>query len=199
MADDKRGRDKQAQDAERRQRERDIAAELERGDETEPPTDEAELDEFETELDSLTFPATGSEVVAAVGDREVESVEGAYTVEELVPDTDEERFDSPAAVRVRVQRPTIAAAMKRIVEASETLRNEELGGSQREAYEKTLRELKAIDADDEDEGIAATTDWIVERIRDKEKLPGSRAVRRQAAKFCRSNGYEVRNDDWLGV
>ena len=199
MADDKRGRDKQARDAERRQRERDIAAELERGDETEPPTDEAELDEFEAELASLEFPATGTEVVAAVGDREVESADGTYSLEELVPDTDGEQFDSPAAVRVRVQRPTIAAAMKRIVEASETLRNEELSGSQREAYERTLRELKAIDAVDEDEGIRAITDWIVERIRDEERVPGSRAVRRQAAKFCRANGYEVRNDEWLGV
>ncbi|WP_313694440.1 hypothetical protein [Halorarum halobium] len=199
MADDKRGRDKQARDAERRQRERAIAAELERGDETEPPTDESALDEFEAELDSLAFPATGAEVVAAVGDRQVESVGGTYAVEELVPDTAEERFDSPAAVRVRVRRPTIAAAMKRVVEASETLPNEELGRSRREAYEKTLRELKAIDADDEDEGISAITDWIVERIRDEEALPGSRAVRRQAAKFCRANGYEVRNDDWIGV
>jgi len=42
-------------------------------------------------------------------------------------------------------------------------------------------------------------DWIVEQIREKEKKPGSRAVRREAAKFCRANGYEVRNDEWLGV
>ena len=199
MADDKKGRDKQARDADRRQRERDIAAELERGDETEPPTDEAELDDFEAELDSLEFPAMGTEVVAAVGDREVESAEGTYAIEELVPDTDEERFDSPAAVRIRIQRPSIAAAMKRIVEASETLPNADLGRSQREAYEKTLRELKAIDADDQDEGIRVITDWIVERIRDKETLPGSRDVRRQAAKFCRANEYQIRNDEWLGV
>lgn len=199
MADDKKGRDKKARDAERRQRERDITAELERGDETEPPVDAAELGDFEAELDSLTFPATGTEVIAAGGDREVESVDGTYTLEELVPDTDVETFDSPSAVRVRVQRPTIAAAMKRIVEASETLQNEGLGGSQREAYERTLRELKAIDADDDDEGVRAISDWIVERIRDEEELPGSRAVRRQAAKFCRANGYQVRNDEWLGI
>ncbi|WP_255679363.1 hypothetical protein [Haladaptatus salinisoli] len=37
MADNKSGRDKQADDAERCQRERSIAEELERGDETEPP------------------------------------------------------------------------------------------------------------------------------------------------------------------
>ncbi|RBI64489.1 hypothetical protein DMJ13_08430 [halophilic archaeon] len=199
MTDDKNSRDKKAHDEKRRQRERDIAEELEREDETEPPVDEAELTDIETELEPLEFPATGTDVVAAVGDREVESDDGTYTVEELVPDTDEETFGSPAAVRVRIRRPTVAAAMKQIVEASETLPNADLRGSQREAYEKTLRELKAIDADDDDEGIRAITDWIVERIRDKEKLPGSRAVRRQAAKFCRANGYQIRNDEWLGI
>ncbi|WP_276302363.1 DUF5789 family protein [Halorussus lipolyticus] len=199
MADDKTGRDQQADDAERRQRERDLAAELERGDETKPPVDAAEVTDFESELESVEFPATGSEVVAAVGDREVESPDKTYAVEELLPDTDVETFDSPAAVRMRVQRPTIAAAMKRIVEASGTIPNVEFRDSQRNGYEKTLRELKAIDADDDDEGIQVITDWIVERIREKEKLPKSRAVRRQAAKFCRSNGYQVRDDEWLGI
>ncbi|NHN46009.1 hypothetical protein G9464_00160 [Halostella sp. JP-L12] len=199
MADDKAGREKQAQDEEKRQRKRDLAADLERGDETEPPVDERELGDFESELEAVEFPATGADVVAAVGDREVESSEGTYDVGELLPDAHAETFDAPAAVRERVQRPTIAAAMKRIVEAVETLPNAELRGSQRDAYEKTLRELKAIDADDDDEGVRVISDWVVERIRDKEKLPGSRAVRREAAKFCRSNGYEVRNDEWLGI
>lgn len=199
MADDKKGRDKKARNAERRQRERDIAEELEREDETEPPVDAAEFGDYETELGTLEFPATGTEIVAAVGSREVESADGTYTVEELVPYTDEETFDSPTAVRMQIQRPTVAAAMKRIVETSERLPNTDLRGSQREAYEKTLRELKAIDADDDDAGIQVISDWIVERIRDKEKLPGSRAVRRQAAKFCRANGYQVRNDEWLGI
>lgn len=62
------------------------------------------------------------------------------------------------------------------------------GGFQRDAYVKTFAELEAIDADDDDEGIRAIADWIVERIREKETLPGSRDVRREAAKFCRSNG-----------
>jgi len=199
MADDKRGRDKQAQDAERRQQEREIATELERGDEVEPPIDTGELVDIETELEELAFPATGTEVVAAIGDREIDSVEGGYRVEELVPETDEETFDSPDAVRAQVQRPTVAAAMKRVVEASETLRNTDFSWTQRKAYEKTFEELKAIDADDDDEGIQAITDWIVERIRDKEKLPTSRGVRREAAKFCRANGYEIRNDEWLGI
>lgn len=199
MADDKRGRDKQAQDAERRQQEREIARELERGDEIEPPVEAEKLAAVAAELEALNFPATGDEIVAAVGDRIIESSEGSYSIEDLVPNTDDETFDSPDAVRVQVQRPTVAAAMKRIVEASQSLRNTEFSWTQRKAYEKTFQELKAIDADDYDEGVQTISDWIVGRIRDKETLPSSRAVRREAAKFCRANGYEVRNDEWLGI
>jgi hypothetical protein len=197
MADDKRGRDKQARDAERRQREREMATALDRGDELEPPVDAKELADIEAEFEALPFPATGTDVVAAIGDREIESAEGRYRVEELVPETDAETFDSPSAVRVQVERPTVAAAMKRVVEASETLRNADFSWSQRRAYEKSFRSLASIDADDE--GIRVLSDWIVERIRDKDRLPTSRAVRREAAKFCRANGYEVRNDEWLGI
>lgn len=199
MADDKRGRDKQADDAERRQREREVAAELERGDEAEPPVETAELASFEGDLADLTFPATGTEVVAAVGDRTIESGRERYTVADLLPETDEETFDSPTAVRVQVQRPTVAAAMTRVVEASESLPDTEFSWTQRKAYEKTFRELAAVDADDGDEGIEAVTDWIVGRIHDRETLPASRAVRREAAKFCRTNGYAVGDDEWLGA
>jgi hypothetical protein len=199
MADNKQGRDKQAHDAERRQREREIQEELERMDDPEPPVDTSELAYFESKLESVSFPATGAEVVEAVGDHELDSAEGSYTVEELVPDTDAETFDSPAAVREQVQQPTVAAAMKRVLEASETAQGEKLSGSQYDAYRKTFLALKNIDADDDDEGIQAISDWIVERVHEKEKLPGSRAVRRQAAKFCRSEGYEIRDDEWLGI
>ncbi len=198
MADNKRGRDKQAHDAEKRQRQREIAEALERGDEPEPPIDPSELASFETGLESLEFPATGTEVVEAVGDQALESADGEYSVEELVPDTDEASFDSPAVVREQIQQPTVATAMKRVLEASEGL-PEKLSGSQYDAYRKTFLALRAIDADDNDEGIQVISDWILERIHDKEKLPGSRAVRRQAAKFCRNEGYEIRNDEWLGV
>lgn len=199
MADNKSGREKQARDADRRQRERDLAAELARGNEPEPPVDVAGLVDIELELESLTFPATGSDIVTAVGDRVIESAEGTYAVKALIAETDVETFESPTAVRTRIQRPTIAAAMKRIGEAAASLANSELSGSQRDAYEETFRVLKAIDADDDDEGIRNIADWIVERIQDKETLPGSRDVRRQAAKYCRANGYQVRDDEWLGV
>lgn len=147
----------------------------------------------------MEFPATGAEVVEVLGDHDVETPDGTATVEALVPDTERETFDTPAAVRARVQRPTVAAATKRVVEASETLQNAELGGSQRGAYEETFRALEAIDADGEDEGIRVVGDWLVEQIRDEGRLPDSRAVRRRAAEFCRANGNPVRNDDWLGV
>jgi len=199
MADNKSGRDKQADDEERRQRERAIETELERGDEPEPPVDEADLDDVESDLEAVSFPATGAAVVAAIGDREVDATDESYAVAELVPDSDAETFEASTDVRVRVQRPTVATAMKRVVEATDRLSGADLGESQRDAYEKTFRELAAIDADDDDEGIRVIGDWIVEQIREKEKLPGSRAVRREAADFCRSNGYEVRNDEWLGV
>ncbi|WP_136687109.1 DUF5789 family protein [Halorhabdus amylolytica] len=198
MADDKRGRDKQAHDEERRQRERELETELRRREEPEPSIEATELGELEDELETLPFPTTAADVVEAVGDREIVSPEGTYRLAELLPETDAETFDSPAAVSVQVQRPTVAAAMKRIIEASAELQDADFGGSRRDAYRKTLEALAAIDADD-DEGLAAITDWIVEQIDEKGKLPGSRAVRREAAKFCRSNGYEVRVDEWLGI
>ncbi|MFB6188134.1 MAG: hypothetical protein ABEI86_14890 [Halobacteriaceae archaeon] len=89
--------------------------------------------------------------------------------------------------------------MKRIVEASKTLRTTEFGWTQRKAYEKTFQALKAIDADDNDEAIEVITEWIIERIHEKEQLPSSRSVRHEAAKFCRENGYQIRVDDWLGI
>lgn len=176
-----------------------ILEELERGDETEPPVDEEDLDDLTGEFEAVDYPATGAEVVAAAGDREVASEEGTYAVADLVPETEAVTFDSPEAVRARIQRPTVAAAVKRIVEAADSVRDAELGASQRRAYERTLRELKAVDADDDDEGIDVVTDWIVERVDEEGKLPGSREVRKRAASFCRDRGYEIRNDEWLGA
>ncbi|SEH58099.1 hypothetical protein SAMN05192561_10920 [Halopenitus malekzadehii] len=199
MADDKNGRDKQAQDAERRQQERAIATELERGDEQEPPIETDERTGLEAALEAVSFPATGTTIVATIGEYEVESAEGSYSIEALLPETDTEQFDSPAAVRVQVAAPTVAAAMKRVVEASKTLPQTEFGWTQRKAYEKTFEELNAIDADDDDDGVRSISDWIVDRIHDTERLPTSRAVRREAAALCRSNGYEVRTDEWLGI
>ncbi|GAB7010296.1 hypothetical protein [Halorubrum trueperi] len=199
MADDKNGREKQAADEERRQRDRDVTAELERGDEAEPPVDDAALDDLETALEPLTFPATGRELVAAVGDREIAVAGGTYAVVDLLPDADSEAFNAPALVSERVRRPAVATAMKRIVEAAETLPNEEFGRSQHEAFERTFRALTDVDGIDDDAGVRVVADWVVDRIREREAVPGSRDVRRQAAKYCREHGYEIRNDEWLGI
>lgn len=199
MADDKRGREAQSRDEDRRQRERAVATALARGDEPEPRVDEAQLDAVAADLESVAFPATGAEIVGTVGDREVTAADGTYAVAELVPDSDREEFESPAAVRVRVGRPTVASAMKRVVEAADEVQHVDLRGSQHDAYVKTFRALAAIDADDDDEGIRAIADWIVEQVRETGKLPGSRAVRRKAADFCRTNAYPVRDDEWLGI
>lgn len=197
MGDTKDGREKQADTKRRRQQDRDAATEIERGDEPEPPVDQSAFEPFGPDLDALTYPASAPTVVAAVGGYELETKAHEYTVAELLPETAIETFDSPEAVQKRLRRPEVAAAMKRVVEAAATLQNPEFGSSQQEAYEKTLRALQAVGVDAD--GLNEMADWISERIHEHETLPNSRAVRRAAAKFCRQNGYEVRNDEWLGI
>lgn len=199
MADDKQGRDKQADNAERRQRERELRTELERYDEAEPPIDDAELDDIQAELDTVEFPATGAEIVDVVGERRLTAGQETYAVADLIPETAVETFEAPDVVRSRVQRPTVATAMKQIVEASETIPNVAFSSTQRDAYEKTLRALQAIDRLDDDEGVQTITNWIVDQIAEKGTLPDSRGVRRQAGKISRQSGYEVRNSEWLGI
>lgn len=199
MPDDKRGREKQARNADRRQRERAIAAELEQMDDPEPEIDEGELAFFETTLEELDFPATGTEIVSSLGHRKLEAVDGSYSVSELVPSTDSETFPDPTAVRVQVQRPTVAKAVKRIVEATDSVPHTSLSGSQRTAYEKTFRKLKEVDAVYGEDGINVVTDWVIKELEENGDLPGSRAIRRRAAKYCRETGYEIQNDEWLGI
>ena len=198
MGDTKSGRDEQADDEEQRQRERELAEALDRGDEPEP-VDPGTLADLEAGLDDLEYPATGTDLVAAVGEYEVTTSDGTYALADLIPDTEAETFDSPAAVSVRVERPTVAAAMTRIIEASRDVSGLELGASQRAAYEKTFRALQAVDTLDDDEGVVAITDWVVDRIEATDDLPGSRAVRRRAAKYARANDYSVSADEWLGI
>ena len=47
--------------------------------------------------------------------------------------------------------------------------------------------------------LQVVADWIVEQIREKGSLPDSRDVRRRAAEYCRDNGHDVGNDEWLGI
>ncbi|MBS3761384.1 DUF5789 family protein [Halodesulfurarchaeum sp.] len=199
MPDDKRGREKQARNANRRQREHAIAAELEQMDDPEPAIDEGELAFFETALEELEFPATGTEIVSSLGHRELDVGDESYSVSELVPTTDSETFEDPTNVRVQVQRPTVAKAIKRIVEATDAVPDTTLSGSKRTAYEKTFRKLLEIDAVYEDGGMNVVTDWVISELQENGTLPGSREIRRRAGKYCRDTGYEIRNDEWLDI
>ncbi len=199
MADDKQGREKQARDATRRQQRRDIETELERMDEPEPPVEDEELHLFEERIEPLRFPATGKAVVAEAGEHELTAEDETHTVRELIPESERRWYESRRAVRAQVQRPTVARAMKRIVEASDLLEDVSQRETRQNAYEKTLRALKAIEADDEDEGIRVVTDWILERISEDGQLPESREVRERAAEFCRANDIPISDNDWLGA
>ncbi len=198
MADDKRAREKQARDADRRQRQRDVEAALERSDEPEPPVELDDETALSAELGEVSFPATGLAVVAAAGEVVVADDGRRYAVTELVPATTAERFETPDDVTSLVRRPTVALSMKRILEAG-LVAGTRLEGSQRTAYEKTLVEVAALDVPDADEALGEVTDWVIERVRDTGSLPGSRAVRRRAAKTCRADGYEISSNEWLGI
>jgi hypothetical protein len=199
MADDKDGRDKQAQDAERRQRERELETALERGDESAPPMTTVATEAIDSELEGLSYPATGRDVVAAIGNREIEVAEDTARIGELLADTAAESFEAPDSIRSRVRYPGVARAMKRIVESAGRFQHDTLRGSQREAYEKTLQALADVDALDDDEVVEEIVDWIVERVGETGSFPGSREIRRQAARTCRAKGYTISNNDWLGV
>lgn len=199
MGDDKSGRDEQAHDRERRQRERDLAEELERRDEPEPPISEADADGIDRVIEPVSFPATGEEVVTTVGETALELGSEQYTVAELVPTTERVRYRSAEELRVELRRPTVARATRRILEAADTIQDVEFGRTKRAAYERTLQALADRVADDDDEGVTVVTDWILERIDEDGAMPASRRVRRRAAEFCRANDLPVRDDEWLGA
>jgi len=193
MGDTKDGRDKQAQDERRRQIERATKEELTRYHETEPPR---ELDDA---LEELEYPAPADQVVEADGEYEVQTEDDAIPVAEVVEESARDEYESPEDARQKLQRPSVAASLRRLETVSRETGLREQFRERRDAYKKTLRALEDVDADDEDEGIAFVTAWLIDEMRENERLPKSRKVRKRAAKFCRSNGYEVRNDDWLGA
>lgn len=106
MADTKSGRDQQADDEERRQRERELAEARDRGDEAEPQRDvpDQQLGDLDDALERLDYPATTDELIEAYGDREVESQAGTATLAELFGPIDDELFDSADDVRNRTLR-----------------------------------------------------------------------------------------------
>lgn len=101
MADDKEGRDKQAHDQKRRQRERALKEERERSDEVEPVV--AADEELGELLATHEYPATADELVDAFGDHAVESRSGLHTLEELLESVDEQSYDSAEEAKEHVQ------------------------------------------------------------------------------------------------
>lgn len=206
MADTKDGREEQAHRAERRQREREVAEALGRGDESEPDpgleaVDADDLAAVESELAELSYPVTAEAVLEVLDDRELATRGRPVPAEDLVPRTDRVRFESPRDVRARIARPTVATALRRITEAIGTVEDlpQREFDERLDAYERTFRELAAVAPDEYDEGISVLADWIVDVVHRDGRVPSSRAVRRRGAVYCRANGYEVRDDSWLSV
>lgn len=105
MADDKRGREKQADDRERRQRERELEEALDRAEEPEPVHDDPghRLGDLDEALEAHDYPATTHELIEAYGDHEVESRDGWTTISEVLAPIDDETYDSADDVRARIQ------------------------------------------------------------------------------------------------
>lgn len=206
MPDTRDGREEQAHHAERRQRQRELAEALARGDEPEPESaleavDAGDLAAVESELDALSYPATGEAVVERVGERELVTAERTYTVGDLISDSGRVRFDSPRTVRARLARPTVAAALRRITQTVGTVEDLSVRDIDERlvAYERTFRELVAVAPGDYEDAIQVVTEWVLDVVRRDGRVPSSRAVRRRAAVYCRVNGYELGEDNWLSV
>lgn len=105
MADDKRGRDKQAHDEERRQRERELEEARDRADEAEPMSDDPgeQLGDLDDALETHEYPTTTAELVAAFGDYEIETQAGWNSLEDVLTATDNQTYDSADDVRHRIQ------------------------------------------------------------------------------------------------
>ncbi|MFC7116386.1 hypothetical protein ACFQH2_17515 [Natronoarchaeum sp. GCM10025703] len=104
MADDKQGRDEQADDEKRRQRERMQEEVSTRTDEEEPVrVDPGEgLGDLDEALKSHDYPATTDELVEAYGDYELETQGGKKSLEDVLPSTDDQIYDSAEDVRRRI-------------------------------------------------------------------------------------------------
>ena len=89
--------------------------------------------------------------------------------------------------------------MRRVREADDTDPTEaDDREQQHEMYRKTLRALEDVTPDDDDEGVTVVANWIVEQLETGGERPSSKAVRRRAREYCRTNGYDVSDNDWLG-
>lgn len=105
MADDKRGRDKQADDEERRQRERSLEEARDRADEAEPMREDPseQLGDLDEALETHDYPTTTDDLVESYGDYELETQGGTRSLEEVLARTDTQTYDSADDVRSRIQ------------------------------------------------------------------------------------------------
>lgn len=69
-------------------------------------------------------------------------------------------------------------------------------GSRRTVYEKALRETAEIAGEP---AATALAQWIQEQIRERERFPDGRRVRKRGAELCRENGHQVSTGSWLGA
>ncbi|QLG28079.1 hypothetical protein HUG10_11170 [Halorarum halophilum] len=104
MADDKQGRDDQADDEKRRQQERMQEEARTRADEPEPMRGDPgeRLGDLDDELETHDYPTTTDELVEAYGDYEIETQGGEESLEEVLAPTDNQTYDSADDVRSRV-------------------------------------------------------------------------------------------------
>ena len=104
MADDKQGRDEQADDEKRRQQERMQEEASTRADEEEPVrVDPGEgLGDLDEALKSHDYPATTDELVEAYGDYELETQGGKRLLEDVLSSTEDQTYDSAEDVRRRI-------------------------------------------------------------------------------------------------
>mgnify|MGYP006934454546 FL=1 len=101
MADDKQGRDEQADREEKRQREREVEETQTRSDEEEPMRVDPgeELGDLDKALKSHDYPVTTNELTEAYGDYEVETSSGKKSLEGVFSTTDDQVYDSVDEVR----------------------------------------------------------------------------------------------------
>jgi hypothetical protein len=193
MGDTRDGRDEQGWDHDRRDIERSVREELARWHETEL------LDDVVDALADVAYPADSETVEAAVETHELTAGDATLPAAEVVRAAPETQFRSAREASVVIERPTVAAALRRIEAASSRWDHREAFRERRDDYEKTLRALEDVTGDDDDEGITVVAEWIVGELAEKDRVPKSRRVRKRAASYCRDDGYEVRDDDWLGA
>lgn len=104
MADNKRSRNKQADDTERRQRERELAEARDRADEAEPIQDSfgEQLGDLDEALETHEYPVTTEELSERHGAFEVETQDGWQSLDEVLDSTDNQVYVSADDVRSRV-------------------------------------------------------------------------------------------------